>query len=200
MRQLLVAGVGVLAIAGLTACGSESSGENTAGGVVDAHYKPPTVANGCDLLDLTALDPWEATAGKREHTKDENILGTVLTCDAENKGADRLAAFQLETTVHKNRGEARSGYERGRRFAKNASDVTSSGAVAGLGSEAFFVWTKHDYSATAALNTASTYQILVLDGSLQVSLFFGVAAPVTEAEAAGVAQQQAQRVLTKLKG
>ncbi|MEV0247891.1 hypothetical protein AB0H76_14960 [Nocardia sp. NPDC050712] len=199
MRRWMIAGACALTLVGATACGSENSG---GGGSADSTYKPPAVSNACDLLDLSALNKWESTPGKREPKKQENILGTELNCEAENESTTtgRLAAFFLQTTTHKNIGEARSGYEMGVRFAKNASDVTSSGALPGMGSEAFFVWTRRDFDADGMLNMASAYQVSVLDGALEVHLVLSVAAPVTESEAATVAQQQVRRVLEQLKG
>lgn len=79
-------------------------------------------------------------------------------------------------------GSARSGYEMGVRFAKNASDVTSSGPLSGLGSEAFFVWTKREYDAGGTLNSAFAYQVSALGGSIDLHLTLSVAA-ITEAVA-----------------
>ncbi|MFC9996400.1 hypothetical protein [Nocardia sp. NPDC127526] len=64
-----------------------------------------------------------------------------------------MAGFLLQATAHKNRGEARSGYEMDARFDKNASEVTSSGALSGLGSEAFFVWTQRGFNSGAVPST-----------------------------------------------
>lgn len=199
MKRWAIVGLGWLTLVATTACGDGSGG---GGEPVGSGYQATAVADACDLLDLSVLNMWETTVGKREHTKEENILGTVLTCDAENEsaGVARMAGLLLQATVHKNRGEARSGYEMGVRFGKNASDVTSSGAVSGIGSEAFFVWTAREYDADGFLNTASAYQISVLDGALEVHLTLAVAAPITEGEAAEVAQRQARRVMEELKG
>ncbi|MEV0761846.1 hypothetical protein [Nocardia sp. NPDC050435] len=160
------------------------------------------MSNACDLLDLSALNKWESTPGKREPKKEENILGTELSCNAENESspAARLAAFFLRVTIHKNSGEARSGYEMGMRFAKNSSGATSDGPLPDFGPDASFVWSKREYSAASMLNSASSYQVSLLSGSLELHLVLSVAAPVTEAEAAAVAQQQARRVMDELKG
>ncbi|MGX1806570.1 hypothetical protein ACWIGI_12705 [Nocardia sp. NPDC055321] len=195
MRRSILATVGALVMFGAAACGDDGGDEKSAAPA----YTPPTVTNACDLLDLTVLNTWESTAGERNHTREENILGTVLSCEARNEST-RLAAFALQAVVHKSAGEARSGYEMGVRFAKNGSAVTTGGGVSGLGSEAYFVWTKRDFDPTAMLNTASSYEIMVLDGTIELSLILNVAAPLAQADLADAAQQQARRVLEQLKG
>ncbi|MFD0360260.1 hypothetical protein ACFQZZ_02215 [Nocardia sp. GCM10030253] len=169
---------------------------------VEKGYSADGVADACDLLDLSVLNRWESRPGKRDHKKERNVLGTVLTCEAENESANvaRLAAMTLTATIHDSEAEALAGYEMGERFAENSSGATPSGTVPGLGDRSFLVWNKKDYSPTSLLNQASSLQLSTRDGQLEIHLIISIAADFDEDEVVTVATEQVRRVMNTLKG
>lgn len=164
------------------------------------HYSADGITDACELLDLSALDKWEATHGKREHKEERNILGTVLNCDATNESDEvaRLASFNMIATVAKSESEAKSGFEMSERFMDNSSQTTSRGDVFDLGQKAHFTWEKHEFRSKALLNRGSIYHLDVLDGNLEIVMVVHLAAEYDEADVASVAAAQVRRAMSRL--
>lgn len=186
---LLICGIG-----GIALVNSDSGSEGT-----DGDYSMEGVTNACDLVDASVLDQWATTLDETTHQENapESYGGGSLNCQVSKEGTDsnsaRLAfdaAFDSEYGSY--------GYDDWKKSdtATTGTDY-SSGAVTGLGDDAYYSSQITDYSSFQTLD----YTVAAKAGnvSVKVNLYITYDGVVDRSTVDRICKDQVRKALDELR-
>lgn len=186
---LLICGIG-----GIALVNSDSGSEGT-----DGDYGMENVTNACDLVDASVLDQWAANRDETTHQEDapESYGGGSLNCQVSNEGTDSNSArLGLDVTFDSEYGSY--GYDDWKKSdtATTGTDY-SSGAVTGLGEDAYYSSQVNDYSSFQTLD----YTVAAKDSnvSVKVNLYVTYDGVVDRSTVDRICRDQVRKVLDELR-
>ncbi|MEV0364415.1 hypothetical protein [Nocardia fusca] len=186
---LLICGIGGIA---LVNSGSGSEG-------ADGDYGMENVTNACDLVDASVLDQWAANRDETTHQEDApaSYGGGSLNCQVSNEGTDSNSArLGLDVTFDSEYGSY--GYDDWKKSdtATTGTDY-SSGAVTGLGEDAYYSSQINDYSSFQTLD----YTVAAKDSnvSVKVNMYITYDGVVDRSTVDRICRDQVRKVLDELR-
>ncbi|MEU4841088.1 hypothetical protein [Nocardia testacea] len=186
---LLICGVG-----GIALVNSDSGSEGT-----DGDYGMENVTNACDLVDASVLDQWAANRDETTHQEDApaSYGGGSLNCQVSNEGTDSNSArLALDVTFDSEYGSY--GYDDWKESdtATTGTDY-SSGAVTGLGEDAYYSAQINDYSSFQTLD----YTVAAKDSnvSVKVNIYITYDGVVDRSTVDRICTDQVRKVLDELR-
>ncbi|MFQ6228976.1 hypothetical protein [Nocardia sp. NPDC002869] len=186
---LLICGIG-----GIALVNSDSGSEGT-----DGDYGMENVTNACDLIDASVLDQWAANRDETTHQEDApaSYGGGSLNCQVSNEGTDSNSArLGLDVTFDSEYGSY--GYDDWKKSdtATTGTDY-SSGAVTGLGEDAYYSAQINDYSSFQTLD----YTVAAKDSnvSVKVNMYITYDGVVDRSTVDRICRDQVGKVLDELR-
>ncbi|MGW5388041.1 hypothetical protein [Nocardia sp. NPDC003963] len=186
---LLICGIG-----GIALVNSESGSDP-----VDGDYTMENVTNACDLVDASVLDQWATDLDETSHQENapESYGGGSLNCQVNNEGIDSNSArLALDVAFDSKYGSY--GYADWKKSdtATTGTDYAS-GAVTGLGDEAYYASQVTDYSSFQTLD----YTVAAKAGnaSVKVNLYITYDGTVDRSTVDRICRDQVSRVLDELR-
>lgn len=186
---LLICGIG-----GIALVNSDSGSEGA-----DGDYGMESVTNACDLVDASVLDQWAANRDETTHQEDApaSYGGGSLNCRVSNEGTDSNSArLGLDVTFDSEYGSY--GYDDWKKSdtATTGTDY-SSGAVTGLGEDAYYSSQINDYSSFQTLD----YTVAAKDSnvSVKVNMYITYDGVVDRSTVDRICRDQVRKVLDELR-
>ncbi|WP_157105985.1 hypothetical protein [Nocardia sienata] len=186
---LLICGIGGIALV------NSDSGSEGAGG----DYGMENVTNACDLVDASVLDQWAANRDETTHQEHApaSYGGGSLDCQVDNEGTgSNSARLGLDVTFDSEYGSY--GYDDWKKSdtATTGTDY-SSGAVNGLGEDAYYSSQVNDYSSFQTLD----YTVAAKDSniSVKVDLYISYDGVVDRSTVDRICRDQIRKVLDELR-
>lgn len=198
--------VGVVLLMVILLCGAGGIALLNSGGNTDEPkewegvYSMGSVTNACDLVDSTVLDQWAAVLDETTHRESPptgDLGGGSLNCRISNEGTDTDSA-RLTLDVGFAGKYTTYGYDDWKKSdtATTGTDYDS-GAVSGLGEEAYHASRYTDYSSFDTLD----YTVAAKDSnvSVKVTLYINSGSPIDRATVDRVCRDQVRKVLDRLR-
>ncbi|WP_156426156.1 hypothetical protein [Nocardia jinanensis] len=186
---LLICGIG-----GIALVNSDSGSE-----AADGDYTMENVTNACDLVDASVLDQWAADLDETTHQENapESYGGGSLNCQVDNEGTDSNSArLALDVAFDSKYGSY--GYDDWKTSdtATTGTDYAS-GAVTGLGDEAYYSSEITAYSSFQTLD----YTVAAKAGnaSVKVNLYITYDGAVDRSTVDRICKDQVSKVLDELR-
>lgn len=194
--------IGVIALTG----GSDSGGGKTGVGgdkKVDGNYSMGNITDACSLIDPTVLRKWAPNPkSKPEHTErapDPKFGGGSLSCRVGYDGAGKYGTngsdIDLDADFQSKYGEPEfnswKNYD-----TKTTGSGRTSGAIAGIGEQAYYATYQQDYSSFDTLD----YTCAALDSnvSVKVKLSIQTDSTIDTTEVGNVCKDQLKKALAGL--